>query len=213
MTRFSDFLGKNPTTRFVVQNIAPHRKRIKVFNYPIENQDVRDLLEIPEVGEADIRASLLKGALLRKIKAQEIRVIYSDIDLLQFNDDQKAFLKGAGIMKGLEVGESQLTIDVQTKLNTIATGSMPVTFHEGIVPSGPKDGINRTYLTPDKFLNGNYLGSDYVISVFHNGRKLFPGSDYIVLESVPSAGFDTIVLISFAPAANSMLICSYTSKV
>lgn len=210
MSRYTDFLGKNPTTHFVVKNISPN-KRIKIFNYPIEIGDVRDLLDIPEICEADIRASLLKGEILRKLKAKEIIVIDSDIDLLQFDDQQKAFLKASGITKGLEVDEAQLTLAVQIKLDTIASGDMPVRFHENIVPSGALNGINRTFTTPNKFLNGTYLGSDYSIQVRHNGRVLFPGSDYIVLESVPTFGFDTIIIISFTPASNSKLICSYTS--
>jgi hypothetical protein len=210
MSRYTDYLGNNPSTKFVVMNIAPQRKRIKIFNYPIENNDVRDLLAIPEICEADIRASLLKGEILRKLKAKEIVVIFSDIDLLQFNDEHKAFLKASGITKGLEVDEDQLTVAVQIKLNA-AAGSMPVRFHEGIVPTGAIDGSNRTYGTPDKFLNGAYLGSDYSINVRHNGRVLYPGVDYIVLESVPTAGYDTIVLITFSPPVGSKLICSYTS--
>jgi len=95
--------GKNPSTRFVVRNIAPGNKRVRVFQYPIGNGLERDLLAIPGISEADIRHSLLKGQLLEKLKAKEIIVIDSDIDLLQFNDDQKAFLVAHGVNKGLEV--------------------------------------------------------------------------------------------------------------
>lgn len=100
---FGTFFKKNPTTRFVVRNIAYGNKTVKVFNFPILNGKTRDLLDIPGVSEADIRHSLLKGELLIKCKQSEILVQDSDIDLLQFNDDQKSFLQSVGIIKGLEV--------------------------------------------------------------------------------------------------------------
>lgn len=89
-----------------MKNISPQVKTIKIFNYPILYQDTRDLLQIPGVAEADIRASLLKGELQHKIRAQDIVVICSDIDLLQFNADQKLFLQNAGIVNGLDVSSS-----------------------------------------------------------------------------------------------------------
>lgn len=100
---YDTFFPKNPSTRFIVKNIAPRNKTVRVFNYPILNGQTRDLLSIPGVSEADIRHSLLKGALLTKIKYKELIVTDSDIDLLQFNDENKLFLQSAGIIKGLEV--------------------------------------------------------------------------------------------------------------
>lgn len=89
---------------FIVRNVTPdRRKRITIFKYPIEFNSTRDLLQIPGVAEADIRASLLKGELRHKILAKDIIVECSDIDLLQFNMDHKQFLMDAGIVNGLEV--------------------------------------------------------------------------------------------------------------
>ena len=89
---------------FTVRNVTPDRhKTIKIFGYPINFNQTRDLLQIPGVSEADIRASLLKGELRHKILAKDIVVECSDIDLLQFNLDQKAFLQAAGVINGLEV--------------------------------------------------------------------------------------------------------------
>lgn len=105
----------HPSTKFIVKNIAPGGKRIKLFNYPIENGRTRDLLRIPYVTEADIRGSLLKGSLLFKLRAEEIIVVDSDIDLLQFNDDQKLFLQQSGIVKGLEVTGGSGITDIQHK--------------------------------------------------------------------------------------------------
>lgn len=88
---------------FIVQNVSPQVKTIKIFNYPINYLGTRDLLQIPGVGEADIRASLLKGELNHKIRAKDITVLCSDVDLLQFNSDQKNFLINAGITNGLDI--------------------------------------------------------------------------------------------------------------
>ena len=98
---FAPYLPNNCS--FVVKNIAANRKTIKIFLYPIPYNMTRDLLKIPGVSESDIRASLLKGEILRKIRAQEITIEASDIDLLQFNDAQKLFLQNAGVVTGLEV--------------------------------------------------------------------------------------------------------------
>ena len=100
---FKTFVPKQCTTVFRVINIAPNSKRIRVFNSPIKNGYIRDLMDIPEVSEADIRHSLLKGELNTKIRCDEIRVVESSIDLLQFDDCQKSFLEAAGITNGLEV--------------------------------------------------------------------------------------------------------------
>lgn len=86
---------------FVVQNVSPEPKTIFIFNYPINYLGTRDLIAIPGVAEDDIRASLLKGELRHKIRMREIIVLCSDIDLLQFNGAQLAFLEGAGITNGL----------------------------------------------------------------------------------------------------------------
>jgi hypothetical protein len=120
---------------FVVQNIINNsNKTIKVFDYPIPVGMVRDLLRIPGVSESSIRASLLKGELRNKIIAKEIRVICSDIDLIQFNDDQKIFLLSNGVDIGLEAGESgtgDLTTEEHSKLRQL--------IH--FIDDGPGDGF------------------------------------------------------------------------
>jgi multimeric flavodoxin WrbA len=67
-------------------------------------------LQIPGVGEQDIRVSLLKGELYHKILAQDIVVISSDIDLLQFNNNQKSFLQSAGVVNGLQVSSTNMNV-------------------------------------------------------------------------------------------------------
>lgn len=91
---------------FVVRNIASPNKMVRIFQFPIGPGQDRDLLDIPGVGEADLRASLLKGELLRKLRANEITITFSDIDLLQFNDNQKQFLMDSGVVNGLEAAGS-----------------------------------------------------------------------------------------------------------
>jgi len=89
---------------FIVENIITNsNKTIRIFDYPVPVGTTRDLLRIPGVSEESIRASLLKGELRNKLRAKEIRVICSDVDLLQFNDTQKTFLMQAGITEGIEV--------------------------------------------------------------------------------------------------------------
>jgi hypothetical protein len=67
-------------------------------------------------------------------------------------------------------------------------------FKFGIEPIGPKDGTNRTYLTPEKFRS--------MIGFYRNGVKLLIGSiaDYTIDESGgPGTGYDTLVFVSAAP--------------
>lgn len=102
MNEFAPYLKINGC--FIVRNITPDRQKIiKIFQYPIPFNRTRDLLQIPGVSESDIRASLLKGELQHKIRAKDIIIECSDIDLLQFNSAHKLFLQNAGIINGLEV--------------------------------------------------------------------------------------------------------------
>jgi hypothetical protein len=101
MNEFAPYLKLNGC--FIVRNVTPDRqKTIKIFNYPINFNTTRDLLQIPGVSESDIRASLLKGELNHKIRAGDILIECSDIDLIQFNNAQKTFLQNAGVNIGLD---------------------------------------------------------------------------------------------------------------
>jgi len=184
---------------FIVRNITNDRqKTIFIFNYPINFNQTRDILQIPGVAEQDIRASLLKGELRHKILAEDIVVECSDIDLLQFNDDQKKFLQNAGIIKGLEVE------------GTVAT--IPFLLKQGVPMIGVVNNSNRIFTIPpsDKFINGTFHGNLFRIQVFHNGRELDETIDYIVSESGGvGTGYDTIILTSFAPRKKSKMYCNY----
>lgn len=197
MNDFAPFLKKNGC--FVVKNITPDRqKTIKIFNYPIPFNQTRDILQIPGVSESDIRASLLKGELRHKILAQDILIECSDIDLLQFNDDQKLFLQNAGIIKGLEVSGGSVDI--------------PFLFRQNIDLEGDINGLNRIFTvpSPDKFINGTYQSNTFKIQVFHNGRALLETEDYLVSESGGvGTGYDTIIFVSFVPLSNSKIFANY----
>ena len=187
---------------FTVMNICSDRKKvIKIFCYPIIYGTCRDLLKIPGVSESDIRASLLKGELRHKILAKDITIVCSDIDLLQFNDDQKAFLQQAGVIKGLEAE---------------AIAVIPYLFKQDIALIGDINNTNRIFTipSPDKFINGTFYGNTFKIQVFHNGRLLIESIDYLISESGGTGtGYDTIILISFTPRVNSKIIANYTIKV
>lgn len=162
---------------FIVRNITPDRnKTITIFQYPINFNQTRDLLQIPGVAEQDIRASLLKGELRHKILAKDIIVECSDIDLLQFNLDQKSFLQDAGIVNGLQVTSSNL--DVLKK--------------EDIQLVGVVDDSNTVYTIPF----GKFIQNDlYKIIIYKNGVKQFFLDDYFIAESGgPGSGYDTVIL-------------------
>lgn len=83
----------------------------------------------------------------------------------------------------------------------------------GIPFSGSLDGVNRQFLLPDRFVHANGLSLD----VFHNGRRLVEAAlpdprlgDFVCLESAGvGTGFDTIVLLRFAPSSRSVLVADY----
>jgi len=111
-------------THFVVRNTCTdNRKTVKVFNYPILYGDTRDILQIPGIQEADIRASLLKGELRHKLLNGDITLVSSNIDLLQFSDKQRAFLQSYGFTEGVQVGWDELDGYVQ---NAIITGGSSI---------------------------------------------------------------------------------------
>lgn len=115
MVGFDLWYPKRPTTKFVVRNIT-ERKRVRIFQYPIMPGQERDLLDIPSVTEADIKASLLKGALKTKIDHQEIIVVESNLDLIQFDPIARDQLEAAGITIGLDAGSGSSFPEAQHKV-------------------------------------------------------------------------------------------------
>jgi hypothetical protein len=185
---YRTFVKKQCPVVFVVQNIAPERKRIKLFNYPIANGMTRDLLEIPNVSEDVIRHSLLKGALNIKIRAGEVRVVDSNIELYQFDECQRQFLLDAGITEGITPGGGSADLDFA--------------FKQGVDLIGVMDEVNRTFTTPEAFINGIHGNNDFRILIRHNGRVLVEGVDYTVVNN-------TTILLVFSPKARSILVADY----
>lgn len=193
----------SPCTSFIVQNITTEPKVVNIFNYPILPGGLRNLLLIPGVSEGDIRASLLKGTLRHKLLAQDIQIIFSDLDLLQFNLCEYAFLSNAGINIGLTVTPAQTS-------GFAAPSSVNYALQQNIALSGIKNGKNRTFFTPAPFLDGAFQGNVFHIEVFHNGRKLINGLDFsISVTGRVISGFNTINFLSFSPTALSEIYANY----
>jgi hypothetical protein len=201
---FETFFPKRVDTVFIVQNITkntPQERTIHLFGYPIPAGKERDLLAIPVVSEADIRHSLLKGELRIKGENGEICVTRSNIDLLQFDPEQKAFLESICINNGLEI---------------TTTAILNFSFKQNVPLTGVKNGSNRVFTVPppDKFINGPLGLNEFRILVRHNGKGLLPGIDYTMSESGGiGTGLDTITIITFKPVADSTLVADYVVKI
>jgi len=177
---------------FVVLNVANPPKTIRIFNNPINSGQTRDILAIYGVAEDDIRASLLKGELNHKIRAGEIVITCSDIDLLQFNANQKTFLQGAGITTGLEVSTSQLTSN----------------FRIEMVLVGALNSINTVFTLPPPdvyFLET----TTYKITVYKNGIRQLLNVDFTPVESGGTGtGFDEVVF-ALPPDSTDSITADY----
>lgn len=188
MNDFAPFLPNYGS--FIVKNIAASHKTVNIFLYPIPFGKSRNLLDIPGVSESDIRASLLKGELLRKIRAQEIIIENSDIDLLQFNDDQKLFLQNAGVVNGL------------TPVGGSGTGGFDI---QDAALIGIQNGINTTFTTATKFKHID----NFKEVIFTNGLRNHIPEDYYVAESGgPGTGYDTIVFVA-PPLSDDVVTIDY----
>lgn len=200
---FNTWFEKQCDTVFRVKNITQlsggKGKTVRIFGVPIKAGRTYDLMSIPEVSEADIRHSLLKGTLMMKIITDEITVTESNINLVQFDECQKSFLQGAGITEGLDPGSD-------------GYGGVNYLWRQEVSLIGPKNGANKVFIIPppDKFIEGDYDDNEFHIRVEHNGRLLLKFIDYIISESGGfGTGYDTIELISLVPSAKSKLVADY----
>jgi hypothetical protein len=178
MNTFAPFLKQ--FNRFVVKNISDPPKTIKIFDYPIPYNMERDLLSIRGISSGEILSSLMKGTLNHKIRTNEIIIVDSDIDLLQFNMDNKSFLQQCGIVKGLQVdGSNNMFLK-----------------KEDIQLVGLIDNINTVFYIPSGYFIQNSI---YKIIVYKNGVKQFLGNDFTVFEQGgPGTGYNG-VLFTVAP--------------
>lgn len=205
-------------TFFIVKNITPDpdHKTIQIFQYPIPYHENRDLLQIPGVAEDDIRASVLKGELRRKFMNRDIELVYSNIDILQFSEKQKQFLYSIGFKRGVEIGLDDLAPDVKDYIDSHGGSGVGINYawRENIELIGIKNGINRQFFVPEYFLDGNYSGNQFSISIFHNGRKLAKGQEFTIGEAGgPGTGFNVINYNSFSPISSNTIKATYAVKV
>lgn len=133
--------AQKQNTSFVVKNIiTKSNKTVRIFNYPIPVGQQRDLLDIPGIGPDDIKASLLKGELMLKIISEEIDIVYSDIDLTQYNTQQKTFLSNSGVSVGLAIDIANITHSLYDLITTSSGGSVSLWT---LVDDGPTDPLDN----------------------------------------------------------------------
>ena len=93
---FADGLNNNYSTFIVKNNNA--RKTVKVMGVNIAPGNSYNLMSLEGVTEADIKVSLLKGVLKRKLSLGEISIIACDLDLETNNLTQSIFLKTNSVL-------------------------------------------------------------------------------------------------------------------
>lgn len=132
---FADSLN-NGASNFIVKNIST-KKVINIFGIKIAPGYSYNLMNIEGVTEVDIKVSLLKGVLKRKLNINEISIISTDIDLSTLNDTQLSFLStnlvsygtlsSAGSFKTIYPNGdgSDDSTNIQATLNTYA-GKTPI---------------------------------------------------------------------------------------
>jgi hypothetical protein len=142
--------GRNEYGMFIVRNISPQKKTINIFQYPINLGYTRDLLQIPGVSEGDIKSALMKGEIRHKFKVGDIQLVFSNIDLLQFNDCGIQYLEGYGFTTGVQVGFDQLDGYVQNLITQGGGGGLTPDEHETLrqlihfIDEGPGHGFAAT---------------------------------------------------------------------
>ena len=87
-----------------------------------------------------------------------------------------------------------------------------ILYVEGVELLGVKNGVNKVFTAPDTFRDDDQT----TVRVFHNGRRLImspddnpQNGDFVVSESIPGDGYDTVTLLTFAPVSTSELRVDY----
>lgn len=116
-------------------------------------------------------------------------------------------------MEGVSIGVDELAQDTVDFIISQGGAGSGYYWREKIPLIGMKNGVNRTFYTPDKFLNGSYLGNTFHLTVEHNGKELYENIDYTIAESSgPGTGYDTINIFSLTPNSHSLLYATYAIK-
>ena len=163
---------------FVVQNTANPPKVINIFHYPIlPNGGTRDLAKIPGVALSDIKSSLSKGEINHKLRTGDIIIIESDVELLEFNLNQQAFLYANNIQEGVQIGPAQFQY----------------LWQQDIELDGVVDGINTMFTLPN---DETFIVDDnHMIVVYKNGVKQLYLDDYLISENGGvNTGYNTVIL-------------------
>lgn len=111
MSKYTTY-GKLDSLKFVVKNVSPSEKAIKVFGLKIPFNTSRDLLAIDEITEADIKASLAKGELANKIRKGSLKIVETTLNLIEVDPGQRAFVESAGLVPGSVEGVDPETVIV-----------------------------------------------------------------------------------------------------
>lgn len=87
-------------------------------------------------------------------------------------------------------------------------------FRQGQELIGTKNGINRVFTTPDKFLHGDSIGDGLLVQVYRNGKRELIGdyNDFVVDESGGvGTGYD-MVIFRKPPRKNETLLVDYIKE-
>lgn len=148
------FSKKIPTVDFTVKNVSPQQKTIKIFGLSIPYLKSANLMAIPEVTEADIKASITKGELGSKIRAQDIQILSTTINLLDFDSNFRDFIDSVNVNPGDPIPGT----DPYTQVGSGGGGT--VIDDEGTL-SGTYDGDvlckGDVTLTDATIINGNLV--------------------------------------------------------
>lgn len=101
----NQFANRNNKTllKFVIANVNYTKKNIAIFGHSIRYGATLDLMKVRGISEDDIKDSLIKGDLRHKIDNKDIKVMISNIHLITFDPNFKAFLNANNMVVGTAV--------------------------------------------------------------------------------------------------------------
>ena len=176
---------------FVVKNITSPPKTICVFNTNIKFGQSKNLLDIPGIGEEDVRISLLKGQVLNKILSGDIQIVKSDVNALSFNQNQSNFLANSNLTTGIKIN------------NTI----LPYIERRDLTMLGAIDGYNTRFVCPSYYYFT--INSSYVLIVYWNGIRQIMNVDFFIdvtSQSPNSHNAYSAIFMAIAPSPGDIII-------